>query len=797
MYQTSHLRSYFSIARRALAGGLSAVTALGCLTALGCTAQGGTPSAESPESAGEPAPPGGNLLKNSHFEDGKSLPWMTSFTSPGTGEAVVENGALCVNVEKKGTNAWDAQVRHREMIIQKGHTYSVKFKAWADKPTKVRPKVGQAGPPYGEYWAGTLSVTTEPQVFEGNFTMSGDDDRTAEFAFHFGGNLASAEPLKFCIDDVYLTDPQFTPPPDAEQAPLPKVRVNQLGYYPGLSKYGVAVNSATAPLDWKLLGADGKEVLAGKTKPLGMDADSGDTLHAIDFSLATTPGAGYVLEVGSDKSYPFAIGNDIYKDLKYSALAYFYHNRSGIEIKAEYVGDAKWARPAGHLSDKEVPCAPEAQCDYKLDVTGGWYDAGDHGKYVVNGGISLWTMLNQYERLKDLGSSLKDFDDGKLKIPENANHRNDLLDEARWEMEWMLKMQVPAGQKMAGMVHHKMHDKEWTALGMKPPTQAEMLRFLRPVSTAATLNLAATAAQAARIWKPIDGAFAAKCLKAAETAYAAAKQNPAIYAKKEDTIGGGPYDDVHVDDDFYWAAAELFVTTKKPAYKADLTASKYFKEVSTKDGDAPTSMTWALTDALGTISLATVPGALPKPEQDAQRQLIVGAADKYLAIIAKQGYRTPFEAAGGAYPWGSNSFVLNNAIILGLAYDFSKDQKYLQGTVDAMNYIFGVNAMAQSYVTGYGANALKFPHHRFWSHQVNEQFPEAPAGAVSGGPNSSIQDPYAKAAGLKGCKPQKCFVDHSEAWSVNEITINWNAPLAWLAAFLDEQGPKAEPPKAK
>src|SRR5690606_39597153 len=70
---------------------------------------------------------------------------------------------------------------------------------------------------------------------------------------------------------------------------------------------------------------------------------------------------------------------------------------------------------------------------------------------------------------------LTDFADGKLKIPENSNQKNDLLDEARWQVEWMLKMQVPAGQKMAGMVHHKMHDKEWTALGMKPPTQAEML----------------------------------------------------------------------------------------------------------------------------------------------------------------------------------------------------------------------------------------------------------------------------------------------------------------------------------
>ena len=705
---------------------------------------------------------------------------------------MVESGALCINIEKKGSNPWDAQVRHREMAIQKGHTYNVSLKAWADKPTRVRPKVGMAGPPYAEYWAGTLDLTTTPQTFQGTFTMSGEDDPTAELALHMGGNLASAEPVKVCIDDVYLTDPQFTPSAEATEPPLPNVRVNQVGYYPGLAKHAVAVNAATAPLKWQLLAADGKEVLSGETKPLGLDPDSGDHLHHIDFSAANAPGDGYVLKVGDEQSYPFKIAEDIYTQAKYDALSYFYHNRSGIEIKAEYVGDPKWARPAGHVSDKEVPCAPEAGCDYKLDVSGGWYDAGDHGKYVVNGGISLWTLLNLYERLKHLGSSLSDFADGKLKIPENGNQKNDLLDEARWEMEWMLKMQVPAGQKMAGMVHHKMHDKEWTGLGMKPPTQADMLRLLRPVSTAATLNLAATAAQAARIYRAQDPAFAAKCLKAAETAYAAAQKNPAIFAKQEDTIGGGPYNDDKVADEFFWAAAELYITTKNGKYKADMSKSPFYQTISTNEGDSPTSMTWALTDALGTISLAVVPNALPKAEQEAQRKQVISVADKYLGLIEKQGYNTPFAAAGGRYPWGSNSFVLNNAMILGLAFDFTKDQKYLQGVVEAMNYIFGVNAMAQSYVTGYGENALEWPHHRFWSFQVSQQFPKAPPGAVSGGPNSSLQDPYAKAAGLKGCKPQKCFIDHIEAWSVNEITINWNAPFAWVLSFLDEQGPKGK-----
>ena len=235
-----------------------------------------------------------------------------------------------------------------------------------------------------------------------------------------------------------------------------------------------------------------------------------------------------------------------------------------------YAGGKQWTRPAGHVNvkandpvkkspntgDKAVPCLKDSGCDYTLDVTGGWYDAGDHGKYVVNGGISAWTMLNQYERALAKGTA-GDFGDGKLNIPEKKNKVPDILDEARGEMDFMLKMQVPDGKPKAGMVHHKIHDKEWTALGMWPDQDAQP-RFLWPPSTAATLNLAATAAQCARIWPKLDKKFADRCLAAAEKAWAAAVANPAVYAGTA-AIGGGPYDDKDVSDEFYWAAAELYV----------------------------------------------------------------------------------------------------------------------------------------------------------------------------------------------------------------------------------------------
>lgn len=371
------------------------------------------------------------------------------------------------------------------------------------------------------------------------------------------------------------------------ESSAPQVRVNQVGYLPGAPKIATVRTDAPAPLAFSVYDANGAAVLSGKTRPFGADAASGDHVQLADFSQLARAGTGYVVRVkeperGTLESFPFDIRDDLYAKLKYEALAYFYHNRSGIPITMPFAGDARWTRPAGHLSDKAVPCWRD--CNYLLDVSGGWYDAGDHGKYVVNGGIAAWTLLNLFERTKYLGSSSADFADGRMSIPERGNGVPDLLDEARYEVEFLLEMQVPEGQPLAGMAHHKIHDHTWSALGREPPTYANN-RALHPPSTAATLNLAASAAQAGRMEIPLSN-----------------------------------------------------------------------------------------------------------------------------------------------------------------------------------------------------------PHHRFWAASYRNNFPPPPPGAVSGGPNSSLQDPQSRKSGLLGCKPQKCFLDHIEAWSVNEVTINWNAPFAWVLAFLDERG---------
>jgi endoglucanase len=189
-------------------------------------------------------------------------------------------------------------------------------------------------------------------------------------------------------------------------------------------------------------------VLKGQTVPFGIDRDSGDSLHTIDFGAAKQVGQGLRLRAQGAESPPFQIAEGTYKQLKYDAIWFFYHNRSGLPIELPFAGKPEWVRPAGHLSDAKVPCAPVDKllpsqkayaCDWTLDVSGGWYDAGDHGKYVVNGGIAVWTLLNLYERAKHLApASAAEFGDGKLRIPEQKTGVPDLLVEVRGELEWEL-----------------------------------------------------------------------------------------------------------------------------------------------------------------------------------------------------------------------------------------------------------------------------------------------------------------------------------------------------------------------
>ena len=588
----------------------------------------------------------------------------------------------------------------------------------------------------------------------------------------------------------------------AQTEPVAPIRLNQIGLLPVGPKRAIAPNPSTRPLPWRLLDSAGAVVLEGETRVAGNDAASGEHVHIADFSGFTGTGDGFRVALGEAQSRPFRIAGGLYERLPFDALAYFYHNRSGIAIEARFAGGERWARPAGHPRER-VTCFAGADlhgnrwpgCRYRLDASRGWYDAGDHGKYVVNGGIALWTLLNAYERQRHLGRPAL-FTDGSASIPEAGNGVPDILDEARWQLDFMLAMQVPQGTRMrvpvglrragpnlafteidaSGMAHHKLADERWTSLPLAPHEDRET-RFLYPPATGATLNLAATAAQCARVWRETDPAFSARCLAAAERAYAAARRNPEVLAVG-DFAGSGGYGDAEVGDEFYWAAAELFATTGNADYERALRDSPHFRTPAVSEAG------WPRTATLGTMTLALVPNRLAGADVAALRSQIVRAADGFVEDVGREGYRIPFSAPG--YAWGSNSNILNRSMVLALAHDFTGDRHYRDAVIDGMDYLLGRNPLDRSFVSGYGARSMMNPHHRFWAASLDPRFPPPPPGAISGGPNNtSMSDDVART--MRGtCAPMTCWRDDVHAFSQNEVAVNWNAPLVWVAAWLAE-----------
>lgn len=768
----------------------------------------------------------GEQLGQTDFENGVGLPWHIVESIAGEMDFSIENGVYKVTIvnpggaSRGGEDRWDCQFRHRGLKIVAGHQYRVRYQITPDHAGKYYTKIGNLegnievwhnmsnGYDLDSHWDCIQIGANETKTVDLTFT-AGQTVEVAEWAFHLGGDGQYTQGDCFpagtviTFDNMSLIDltsdeNDYVAPEEWQRA---EILTNQVGYFADRAKRATLLCTDKSSVDFEVIDSSGKSVYSGKSEYFGYDDDSGDTVHTLDFSGVKDKGTYHIEASNGAVSRDFTVGDeDLWSSLLYDSLNYFYQNRSGIAIESQYItsGDKNaLARAAGHPSDNA-----EIQQTWgytgssgTVDVTGGWYDAGDHGKYVVNGGFSLWMMQNQYETAKALGFE-NAFADGTMYLPECSNGYPDLLDEARYELEWMFKMIVSSGD-YAGMAYHKAHDETWTGLGVAPADD-DKKRIIKPPTTAATLNLSACAAQAARLWRGIDDAFADECLEKAKLTYEAAKKHPDMYAPLDESVGGGAYGDDDVTDEFCWAAMELFITTGDEDYFDETTENKFCLDVPTALGggesvDTVGSFDWGNTAALGTFSAALNLKRFDTEDVNIIKDAVKKAGDHFLDIESKQGYGLPYgqstlsyNDSDKGYIWGSNSFAADNAIVLAYAYILTDDEKYLDGAVGGIDYLLGRNALDQSYVTGYGTHTTEYPHHRFWSYQIDQTFPKAPCGVLAGGPNSGMQDPWVQGMGWKKgtIPPQKCYLDNIEAWSVNECTINWNASLAWLTGFL-------------
>ncbi|MEU9214028.1 glycoside hydrolase family 9 protein [Streptomyces sp. NPDC048415] len=699
---------------------------------------------------------------NGSFDSVKS-PWWSSANTP----SAIDLGRLCADVPAGTVNVWDSMIGQNDIPLEAGQPYTLRFTASATRDVSLHTVLQLPAAPYTTTLNKTAAVTGTPKTFQFTGTST-TANLHAQLSFQQGG---AAQPFTLCLDDVSLTGGAI-PPGGGRDFGSP-VRTNQYGYAVHGPKEASIVDASTEPVEWLLRDASGAVVKTGLTRFQGTDAASGDHVHIADFSSFRTAGTGYTLAVGTATSYPFAIADNPYPALRKDALGYFYAVRSGTPIEGQYAGDA-YARPAGHLGvapnkgDSDVPCLP-GTCDYSLDVQGGWYDAGDQGKYVVNGALAAWQLMDSYERSRGQGDAAG-LRDGLLSIPENDNGVPDVLDESRWEMAFLLSMQVPAGEPLAGMVHHKVHDLAWTALPTQPDRDSQP-RYLHPPSTAATLNLAAAGAQCARVWARYDAAFAHTCLTAAETAWKAALAHPDVYAPSSDSVGGGAYADTDVTDEYSWAATELYATTRDRGY---------LSHIDTEITSA--GFSWRDTGALADLTVVRLPSRFPAPMVAAASKRVLAVADGFVRDEQSQGYPNPNLPADGGYVWGSNSVTANNAMVVATAYDITRRNVYRGAVLESLDYLLGRNALNQSFVTGYGSRASHNQHNRVWAHQIDPKLPSPPPGSLAGGPDSALQDPVAQ-QNLVGCAPATCYIDDIYSYSTNEVAINWNSALAWVAAF--------------
>jgi len=544
-------------------------------------------------------------------------------------------------------------------------------------------------------------------------------------------------------------------------SPGQSITVNQLGYYIG------EVKLATVPGEENgnfTLVEDGTDVVVftGTLGPAQMWAPANQSVRIADFTVFNVPGTYYIQIEGSTiYSHTFRIEKDIYYDLSKESLRFYYLSRVSMPIEEEYAG--VYARAVGHPDTAVIIHASAASPDRPegstISTPRGWYDAGDYNKYVVNAGISNYTVFAIAEHYPEYAAKLD------LNIPESDNDVPDIIDEAIYNLRWMLSMQDPND----GGVYHKCT--EMNFCGMITPAQAATVpRYVVMKTTAATLDMAAVAAQASRILADYESEYpglADSCLDAALYAYEWARANPAVYYQQPDNINTGEYRDGNVTDEFRWTAMELYITTGDAEY---LSHYDYLDRDAYDPG-------WGSVYPLGLISLVRNADDLTGDvDMEAVEQKIIDYADSFYDNYQNSAYKVP----AASFYWGSNGGVGNGALMSLQAYYITNEEKYKEAAIVALDYLLGRNPTLFSFVTNFGSHTPMHPHDR---KSESDGIVDPLPGMLVGGPNPSNTDDCGSGA-YPSTLPALCYYDNLCSYSTNEIAINWNAPLAYLSCAI-------------
>ncbi len=538
-------------------------------------------------------------------------------------------------------------------------------------------------------------------------------------------------------------------------SPTTQIFLNQLGYLPTAAKIATTTLAPNQPFR-VFSQAHSTAVLEAKLSAPTLDAASGDTTAQADFSSLTTPGT-YHLEIAGQLSDPFTIAPDVYAGALRLTTRSYYGQRCGCNVD---LGNG-YKHPACHLDGAFDPTSGRSG---SLPNSGGWHDAGDYGRYIVNSGISTATLLWAWELFPDALHHLS------LDIPESGRSLPDFLAEIKWNLNWMLSL-----QDTDGGVWHKQTSLHFCAFIM--PQDDHLVSEVIGTgsapykSTCATADLAAIMAIAARCYQPYDAAFAARCLTAARSAWSWARQHPSVIFKNPPTVFTGEYGDPHCSDELLWASAELFRTTHEPQYESAFNESIAPLLPTLKVG-VPN---WGDVTSMGLWAYAFATASKPTSTTTSIQQATATAATELIDRAHTNGYGNSLALTD--FHWGSNSNAANQSLLLLVAYRFQPNPSAHNAALANLHYLLGRNCFGVSWVTQLGLRPFQHPHHR---PSAADGIPAPWPGLLSGGPNAHGGDATADA--LPKAPPMRMWLDDERAYSLNEIAINWNAPLVFLLA---------------
>ena len=537
------------------------------------------------------------------------------------------------------------------------------------------------------------------------------------------------------------------------------IAINQVGFYPAEPKIAVILTANAADKPFRIIDRAGKAVFEGGVNNTGV----------ADFSQLHDTGTFYMDIKGLGRSCNFNIQDQVHRKVGIASLKAFYYQRASMPLLPAFAG--KWSRKEGH-PDTVVLIHPSAAFKTRttrsvIAAPGGWYDAGDYNKYVVNSGISTATLLSAYEDFPQY------FDSIETNIPESRNGVPDILDEALYNMRWLFTMQDPQD----GGVYNKCTNAKFD--GMVMPDKAVAPRYVVQKGTAAALNMSAVMAQGARIFRKYRYQFpwlADSCRIAAERAWKWALEHPDMpydqnKMNKEHSpeIVTGGYGDKHFNDEWLWAAAELFVTTGSQAY---------FYKIQTQMNDSIVVPSWSNVGILGYYTLLRHKKQQPAYAQDIVNKMktrMLTLADNYLPAGT---FYTAMGHTKKDFIWGSNAVAANQGILLIKAYLITGDKKYREAALTNIDYLLGRNATGYCFVTGIGSKSPMHIHHR---PSIADGIIEPVPGLLAGGPNPGRQDGVA----FPQTTPEGSYTDQEAAYASNEIAINWNAPLVYLVNAIE------------